>query len=289
MNKQMTAEEVVSDLKSGMTLGIGGWGPRRKPMALVREILRSDLRDLTVVTYGGPETGMLLAAGKIATLIYGFVSLDVIPIDPFFRKARQEGSFEARELDEGLLQWGLRAAGMRVPFLPTRVGLGCDVMRVNPEFRTVRSPYDDGEELLAMPALKLDAALLHATKADRLGNTLTLGPDIYFDDLFARAADAVYVSADEVVDRLELDAETAKSNAYERCFVTGVVPTPFGAHPTSSPPNYGWDFGALKAYTEAAESGWDAYAAAMLAGDESTYLERAGGADAIFALPMPVF
>ena len=52
MDKRMTAAEVVAELRSGMTLGIGGWGSRRKPMALVREILRSDLRDLTVVTYG---------------------------------------------------------------------------------------------------------------------------------------------------------------------------------------------------------------------------------------------
>ncbi len=49
MNKQMTAAQAVAQLRDGMTIGIGGWGPRRKPMALVREILRSDLKDLTLV------------------------------------------------------------------------------------------------------------------------------------------------------------------------------------------------------------------------------------------------
>ncbi|MCB1841662.1 MAG: acyl CoA--acetate/3-ketoacid CoA transferase subunit alpha, partial [Halioglobus sp.] len=44
MDKQMTAADVVAKLENGMTIGIGGWGPRRKPMALVREILRSDLK-----------------------------------------------------------------------------------------------------------------------------------------------------------------------------------------------------------------------------------------------------
>ena len=48
MNKQMTAHEVVAQLSDGMTIGIGGWGPRHKPMALIREILRSDLKDLTI-------------------------------------------------------------------------------------------------------------------------------------------------------------------------------------------------------------------------------------------------
>ena len=57
MNKVMTAADVVSQLRDGMTIGIGGWGPRRKPMALVREILRSNLKDLTVVAYGGADVG----------------------------------------------------------------------------------------------------------------------------------------------------------------------------------------------------------------------------------------
>src|SRR5690625_2795006 len=106
----MTAAEVVASLEDGMTLGIGGWGPRRKPMALVREIMRSSLGGLTVVAYGGPETGMLCAAGKVSKLIFGFVTLDKIPVEPWFRKTREAGGLEISELDEGMLRWGLQAA-----------------------------------------------------------------------------------------------------------------------------------------------------------------------------------
>ena len=291
LDKRISAEAMVAQLADGMTIGIGGWGPRRKPMALVRAILRSDLKDLTVVAYGGPEVGMLLAAGKIRKLVYGFVSMDAIPADPFFRQARQAGAVDARELDEGLLQWGLRAAAMRVPFLPTRTGLGSDVLTANPDFRTVASPYDDGEVLLAMPALKLDVALLHATKADRMGNTLTQGPDPFFDEHFARAADRCFVSADEVVDTLVLDGATAKDNLYERCFVSGVIETRFGAHPTTNPPHHGWDFKAMKAYAAAADAdgGWAAYRRDIIGEDEAGYVDRVGGAAAIAALPLPVF
>ena len=130
MDKRTTAAEIVAELRDGMTLGIGGWGSRRKPMAIVREIVRSPLRDLTVVSYGGPDVGLLCATGKIRRLVYGFVSLDSIPLEPHFRKARQEGSIEAVELDEGMLQWGLYAAALRLPFLPTRAGLGSSVMEV---------------------------------------------------------------------------------------------------------------------------------------------------------------
>src|ERR1700732_3876901 len=120
----MTEADVVGELRAGMRVGIGGWGARRKPMSIVREILRSDLRNLTIVSYGGPDVGMLCPAGKVRKVVYGFVSLDSIPLEPHFRAAREQATIEAMELDEGMLQWGLRAAAMRVSFLPCRAGLG---------------------------------------------------------------------------------------------------------------------------------------------------------------------
>ena len=79
-NKIMSAAQVVAQLSDGMTVGIGGWGPRREPMALVREILRSPLKDLTIVAYGGADVGMLCAAGKVRKLVFAFVSLDFNPL-----------------------------------------------------------------------------------------------------------------------------------------------------------------------------------------------------------------
>src|SRR5213078_1554747 len=105
---EMTPDEIVAELRDGMTFGIGGWGSRRKPMALIRAILRSPLKDLTIVSYAGTDVGLLVASAH------------------------------------------------RLPFLPIRAGLGSGVLEVNPELRTVRSPYPDGEELVAMPALRLD-------------------------------------------------------------------------------------------------------------------------------------
>ncbi|MFC3106535.1 CoA transferase subunit A [Undibacterium arcticum] len=294
LNKQLSASEVVAQLRDGMTIGIGGWGPRRKPMALVREILRSPLKDLTVVAYGGPEVGMLCAAGKVKKLIFGFVSLDAIPLEPFFRRAREAGTLAINELDEGMLQWGLRAAAMRLPFLPTRVGLASDVHTRNPHFKTVQSPYADGETLLAMPALELDVALLHVDQCDRLGNTRILGPDPYFDELFARAAKRSFVSCEELHERLDLGVTGQPANAqispFERYLVAGVVHAPGGAHPTSCSPHYGWDLKHLKKYCASAEqeNGWEAYADEFLAGSESEYLERIGGAAHIGDLPLAV-
>ncbi|CAB1368531.1 CoA transferase subunit A [Denitratisoma oestradiolicum] len=291
MNKQMTAAEVVARLRDGMTIGIGGWGPRRKPMAIVREMLRSDLKDLTIVAYGGPEVGMLCAAGKVKKLIFGFATMDAIPLEPYYRKAREAGLLELMEVDEGMFEWGLRAAGMRLPFLPTRCGLASDVVKHNPELKTIQSPYADGEVLLAMPALKLDAALVHVNVADKLGNTLITSPDPFFDNLFARAADACYVSAETVEDKLALTGDQARFNTFERYLVTGVVHAPCGAHPTSCGPDYGWDLGHMKKYNASAseESGWEGYAKEFVSCTEAEYLAKNGGAEAIGKLPMPIF
>jgi acyl CoA:acetate/3-ketoacid CoA transferase alpha subunit len=270
----MTEDEVAAQLRSGMTIGIGGWGSRRKPMSLVRAILRSGLCDLTVVSYGGPDVGLLCAAGKVRHLIYAFVSLDSIPLEPHFQAARQSGAVAVTEYDEVMLHWALYAASLRLPFLPSRAGLGSDVMRLNPQLRTVTSPYDDGEELLAVPALPLDAALIHLNRADAAGNAQFLGPDLYFDDLFATAAERTYVSCERIVPTAELLAGGGISSLrIHRWMVDGVVAAPNGAHFTSCAPDYERDEEFQRAYaTAAGDAGaWAEFAARYLGGSESDY------------------
>jgi glutaconate CoA-transferase subunit A len=266
-DKRTTADAAVAQLADGMTLGIGGWGSRRKPMALVRALLRSSLKDLTVVSFAGPDLGMLCAAGKVRRAVFGFASLDSIPLEPYFRAARQAGALEASEIDEGMLQWGLYAAALRLPFLPTRAGLGSDALALNPWLRTVRSPYDDGEELVAMRALELDAALVHVHRADEAGNAQILGPDPYFDDLFCMAAKRRIVSCERVVRTEELLAGgTLPTLRIHRGMVDAVVEAPRGAGFTSCEPDYPRDEAAQKAYAASAQEpgGWDAYRATFL-------------------------
>jgi glutaconate CoA-transferase subunit A len=277
VDKRTTEQEAVAELESGMTIGIGGWGSRRKPMSIVREILRTDLRDLTLVTYGGPDAGLLCALGRVKRLIYGFVSLDSIPLEPHFRKARQAGSFRASELDEGMLQWGLYAAAQRLPFLPTRAGLGSDVLTINPELKLVQSPYDDGEELVAMPALELDAAFIHMNRADVRGNGQFLGPDPYFDDLYCMAAKRRFMTCERIVDTPDLlKGGTLHTLKIHRAMVDGVIEAPNGAHFTECPPDYGRDEAFQKEYAATArdEDAWNAFYEKYLSLDsEAEYQE----------------
>ncbi|HSR84475.1 MAG TPA: CoA-transferase [Streptosporangiaceae bacterium] len=276
----MTIAEVIGELRSGMTIGIGGWGSRRKPMALVRALAAADVTDLEIVSYGGPDVGLLIAAGKVRRVVTGFVSLDSIPLEPHFRQARQRASIELTELDEGMLHWGLLAAAHRLPFLPMRAGLGSDVMRVNPELRTIRSPYADGEEFVAVPARRLDAALIHMNRADARGNGQYLGPDPYFDNLFCLAAARAYMSCERLVPTAELLASgPPQSLLINRAMVAGVVETPNGAHFTSCVPDYGRDeeFQALYARSGANPEDWLKFAAEFLSGSEADYQAAVAG------------
>lgn len=271
MSTKVTALGTVADhLVDGMTIGIGGWGSRRKPLALLREVVRSGVRDITVVSFGGPDVGILCATGQASTIVSGFVSLDSIPIEPHFAKARQSGTVQVVELDEAMLVAGLRAAGRRLPFEVTRSGLGSDALASNPAIRTIVSPYDDREELVAMPAIPLDLALVHLNRADETGAAQCLGADPYFDDLFALAAARTIVSVEQLVptDRLTSDAP-AGTVVLNRTMVDHVVVAPGGAHFTSCPPDYERSESAQREYAESAASdeAWADYRARHIDND----------------------
>jgi len=290
-DKRTTLDEAVAGVESGMTIGIGGWGSRRKPMAFVRALLRTGVTDLTVVTYGGPDLGLLCSAGKVAKAYYGFVSLDSPPFyDPWFSRARTSGAIVAREMDEGMLRCGLQAAAARLPFLPIRAGLGSSVPDFwEGELRTVVSPYptplpgslrsglsenEGHEELIAMPALRLDAAFVHLNLADRHGNAAYTGIDPYFDDLFLMAADRRFLSVERVVSTAELvRAAPPQALLVNRMMVDHVVEAPGGAHFTTAAPDYGRDEAFQRHYARAAadEDSWARFAETYLSGGEADY------------------
>ena len=274
-DKRTTLEQAVASIESGMTIGIGGWGSRRKPMAFVRALLRTDVTDLTVVTYGGPDLGLLCSAGKVKRVYYGFVSLDSPPFyDPWFAKARTTGAIEAREMDEGMLRCGLQAAAQRLPFLPIRAGLGSDVRAFwGDELKTVKSPYDD-QELIAMPALNLDAAFVHMNLGDERGNAAYTGIDPYFDDLFLMSAEQRFLSVEKVVSTEELVSSVVPQQLLiHRMMVDSVVEAPNGAHFTTNEPDYRRDEKFQRHYAEAAGSDetWAEFVKTYLSGGEADY------------------
>jgi glutaconate CoA-transferase subunit A len=200
-----------------------------------------------------------------------------------------------------------------VPFLPSRVGLGSDLLRDNPRLRTVRSPYPSrparpsgvgsgqpgvgsgdhgdsdsdndndgeaqGEELIAMPAFELDAALCHLNRADPRGNAMFLGPDLYWDDLMLQAAPTGrrFVSTERIVPTDQLAAEGCiHQMRISRMMVDGVIEAPGGAHFTSCVPDYGRDEAFQKEYAASAKSpgAWAEFRARWVDIPEADYQRR---------------
>jgi glutaconate CoA-transferase subunit A len=210
----------------------------------------------------------------VRRVVDAFVTLDSIALEPHFRNARQSGAVETTELDEGMFLLGLQAAAWRVPFLPTRVGLGSDVMRLNPALETVKSPYADGEELVAMPALELDVALIHMHRGDQGGTGQCLGIDPYFDDLMCMAARRRFMSVEKVVDTDDfLKAGAPQTIRINRLMTDGVVETPHGAHFTECVPDFPRDEAFQREYAATAkdDGAWDAFKAKYLDVSEAEY------------------
>jgi acyl CoA:acetate/3-ketoacid CoA transferase alpha subunit len=277
MTKVMTSQDVVAAIPDGATIAIGGSSLSRKPMALVRALARSDRKNLRlIVNVGGPEVDLLIGTGKIAELVFAFVGFEVMGLAPHFRRARQEGTVRFQEWSEFTVMAGLDATIKRVPFLPTHTGLGTDLLRVNPAFRTVRDPFE-GQTLVAVPALRPDVALLHVNLADPQGNGVILG-DGHMDALCAKAARKTFLSAEQILLPERLQTYGRDVHIF-RTMVTGVVEAPWGAHFTGCAPEYRADLQHVQEYLSAARDGtaWNAYLEKYVFRSEPEYVQALGG------------
>lgn len=283
MNKVMAVDAIAEQIENGSTVAIGGSSLSRKPMALVRALARSNVRDLRlIVDVGGPEVDLLIATGHVREVIYAFVGFEILGLAPHFRRARQEGSLAFQEWTEYTVMAGLDARVKRVPFLPTRAGLATDVPRVNPAFRRFRDPIE-GQELIAVPALKPDVALVHVNLADEQGNGVILG-DGHVDVLCAKAATRTFMSCERVVSAAEL-MHYGRDVQILRVHTHGVIEAPWGAHPTGCAPDYRADLRDLQEYLQAAGKvpDWDNYLRRTLYVSHDRYLENQGGVESLVA------
>ena len=243
--KLVQLNEAVESIENGASILIGGWGPFRKPMSFVKAVALSSLKDLTILAYAGIDLDMLIGAGKVKTGIYGFSALEGAPGGlANFKTARTDGSVEMKELSEYMFLAQFKAAAERLPFYPTRSGLGTDLLTVNPDIKTIEDPYTN-QTLVAVPAYTPDYAVIHVNEADEMGNSRIIG-DPYIDSLFARAADKVIITAERIVPVGKVQDSTIKG-----LWVDMVVESPRAARPGACYPDYEISEKGFKFYNEA--------------------------------------
>lgn len=225
------AEQALAELSDGATVGIGGILTNGRPMTLVRELIRRGLRDLTIVApVAALDVDLLVAAGCVRRVVTSYVGCEALAgVAPIFRAAVQRGAVEVWDADEAHCVAGLRAAGQGLPFLPWQGGVGTDLPVHNPDLVEFVDPVA-GRTLLAVPAIPLDVALIHAERADAYGNVQFAGPG-HVDPLLAAAATRVVVQAERVVGNDVIRRDPAATRRWRE---TAVVPAIWGTHPYAS-------------------------------------------------------
>ncbi|MCL4520666.1 MAG: CoA transferase subunit A [Firmicutes bacterium] len=281
MNKLVLLDDMAGQIPDGATVAIGGSSISRKPMAMVRALARSGVKDLRlIVDVGGPDVDLLIGVGAVREVLYAFVGFEFLGLAPHFRAARQNQSVAFQEWTEYTIMAGLDATIKRIPFIPTHAGLATDVLSVNPAFRVIADPFG-GDDVVAIPPLSPDFALIHANYADRAGNGVILG-DSHVDVLCAKAAKTTFLSCEQVLSSKDLQNLGAGIQIL-RIHTAGVIEAPWGAHPTIMAPGYRLDLGAMKDYLHQASDPdlWLNYTQEVIGQDHETYVKHQGGALAL--------
>ena len=235
--------EAASRIEDGMTVAIGS----PTPMALVHQIIRRGLKDLTVVDVG-LSLDMLIAAGCVRKVVSYYAGGGFgVPVAPAFRRAAQRGEIEVWECEEGILTSGLQAAAQGLPFLPWRGGVGTSLPEVNPDLKVFTDPIRD-ETLLAVPPIKPDVTLLHAAVSDAYGSVQHVGGPGWIDLFMQRAADQTIVQVEKVVANEDIRKDPWATTI---AGADAIVRVPYGAHPFYSRGYYIQDNAHLKGYLDA--------------------------------------
>lgn len=257
-DKRATLDEAAALVTDGATVALGGGLCSRLPMALVRALIRAGRRDLHLVgSAHSIDVDLLVAVGAVKVCEESYVGFEQdLGLAPAFRRAARAGTLEVRESCCVTVLTQLRAAEMGVPFLPVRGVKGTDVERLHPEYGRVRCPFT-GDELVVVPPLVPDVALIHAPLGDAAGN-LHLDQPYVLDERFAHASRAVVATVDELV---PTSAVAAAGVTIPGHLVAAVVEAPYGAHPSSCYPGYAYDRPHLAGWVAAASAGGDELAA----------------------------
>jgi glutaconate CoA-transferase, subunit A len=241
MSKVTTLAEAVGLVSDGDVVALQNMATQAAPMAMVRELVRQEKRNIGLVCLvGGIPVDWLSLAGVIDRFIGAAVSMETFGLCQQYRKAVEEGRVRVEELSETALNARLGAGARNLPSLPTRGLIGTDIISVNENLKLFQDPFT-GETLVACRALVPDVALVHAHRADEDGN-IQSDPTIRWPDtgIFPKAARRTIVTVEEIV-----DSEVLRRNPDRTILpafrVDAVVETPYGAHPTSFFPKYTYD------------------------------------------------
>jgi glutaconate CoA-transferase, subunit A len=279
-SKVISLEEAASWVKDGTKLALTGGHAANAPNAFVRELVRRRVKDLTIIPSNatGYQTDILLGAGMVKKLYSSYVGFDYLGMAPNFRRLGEAGKLNVVDLCElGLLK-ALKAGQMGAAFYALPDGIkACENISLNPDwYRIVKDPYT-GKDVVVVPPLRADIAVVHVYRCDPYGNAREGG---FMDQFLISAADKVIVTTEEVVPVEDTQANYKEVTIFGN-LVEAVVEVPYGAHPSECHGGgYAHDPEHYREYQKMArdEAGFNAYLDKYVYGckNHAEYLEKIG-------------
>jgi glutaconate CoA-transferase subunit A len=239
-DKRMRIKDAVKRfIKDGDYLAIGGFGHIRIPMAIIYEIVRQRIKNLSVAGHTAvQDIDVLMAGGCVSAVDIAYVvGFELRGLSGVQRRLFESGQVKKTDYTNGAMSYRLRAGAQGIPFIPVKVMLGTDTMMHSPG-KVVKCPFT-GEKVLLLPSLNPDVCIIHAHRADMYGNVQIDG-HIVKDDLQARASKRVIVTCEELVSTDKIRAEPGRT-IIPFFMVDAVIEQPWGSHPGNMPYKYYFD------------------------------------------------
>jgi len=240
IDKRMRIKDAIKKfVKDGDYIAIGGFGHIRIPMALIYEIVRQRIKNLSVAGHTAvQDIDVLMAGGCVSNVDIAYVvGFELRGLSGVQRRLFESGEVKKADYTNGAMSYRIRAGAQGVPFIPVKVMLGTDTMMHSPG-KVVKCPFT-GEKVLLLPSLNPDVCIIHAHKADMYGNVQIEG-HIVKDDLQARASKRVIVTCEELISDEKIRADPGKT-VIPFYMVDAVIEQPWGSHPGNMPYKYYFD------------------------------------------------
>lgn len=246
-------DELVARIPDGASIAVPSENAG-VAMAATRALVRRKTKDLHIicVPIGGLQPDILIGAGAVRTIETSAVTLGEFGVAPRFAAALRADRIRVLDATCPAIHAALQAGEKGIPFIPLRGILGSDLLANRPDWKVIDNPFQPGDPIVVLPALRPDFALFHAPLADRAGN-------VYIGRwrellTMSHAARRTLVTVERLVDHdLMADPATAPG-VVPAIYVEAIAEARNGAWPLRFGDDYPLDETALSRYASAART-----------------------------------
>lgn len=230
MSKLMSLAEAVARFVQDGDLVYAAGFTHLIPFAAGHEIIRQRKRNLTLAR-ATPDLlyDQMVAAGCARKVIFSYMGNPGVGSLRIVRAEIEAGRLEWEEYSHFGMISRLQAGAAGLPFMPMNPTGASDLERVNPNIRRVTDPYS-GRDVVVVPALNPDVAIVHVQRADAEGNGHLWGI-IGEQKEAAFAAKRVILTAEEIVDESVIRSDPNRT-LIPGFLVSAVCHVPFACHPS---------------------------------------------------------